>query len=364
MNRTHLRRVHRRGAAQVTVLGALLTLLVTMLPSGTASAASNLLQLFQWYPGSRLPTATVVWPDWLRHGELLPAARFDVRLGLSQTDPTRVPEKGESFYLRVTFAHIAANDVMSFNAVPMLKLPPGLVRADNQLPVRCAGILPPQTAWVEYVRGCSVAAEADGTLTVLSNAGVGVAPAFRVIQGTQWIWDIPVRATSALNFADLTVQLLAKEKGVRTSITTLSAKVFSGDPRSPIWNYYKAAPRTTTSRGVLLDQLGYPNGPEMTIPWKTDGVIGQGTVQDFQNDPTVRTITSSPTFGTHEIAIQFRDTWNQRASVLGPASAAAGWDRSYSTFTQQFGGGRIRYSDMSGTITVTTLCVDIHSMNC
>lgn len=351
-----LRRRHAGASILVTIL------LLGVLRPVPASADPDLTKTWYWSPGTAFPTKVLLWPDWYSgNGNLREAARFDVRLGWSPVDSSRVPEQGESFYLRITFRQTAPNALMSFNAAPQIQLPSGLVRADDRLPVRCAAILPPQTTWTEYVNGCGLAGTAP--VTVVSKAGVNPAPAFRMTPGTQWIWDIPVRSTAPLNFAPLKVSMWANEAGVWGSTTDLSGSAFTGASDAAIWRYYKSAPRRI-NQGVLRDELGYPDGPEQPVPWQWQNSAGNGSYQDFQNDPVVVTVTWSPVWGAHRVTGTFRDLWRQRASALGPAKGDAKWDASYTYQTQEFAGGRIRYSDMSGTTTVSTYCMDVNSMNC
>jgi hypothetical protein len=315
-----------------------------------------------WVPGTSVPTGQVGWAD------NLSVATFSAALGYSTVDGTRAAQIGDPFYLRIEYYHTSRFAITAMNVSPLLTLPSGMVRADSQLPVRCAAVLPPKTQMTEYVGGCSLASTSSSQFRILSNSGVSPAPAFLMTPGTRWLWYVPVVASSPQPMTTTQVTMTTVAPGVWATESSISLPTFAGDPGSPIWQHYKSA-GSIIYGGKLISTLGLPDTAEVPVPWGWRQVPSTpvGSMENFKlfgNQPV--TVTSSPRYGTFRIEGTLRAVWLRYASTLGPATTAAHWvDRRI--LRQDFAGGWVYYDDLfeSTYLGGTYYCYwDPNSMNC
>src|SRR3954451_5392948 len=150
----------------------------------------------------------------------------------------------------------------------------------------------------EYTNTCGLAGSAQ-SFHIVNKSSINPAPAFRMTQGTRWIWFVPVRAVAPNTTADTIVSVWAKEFGVDDQTTSTHLQTFVGDPNSPVWQAYRNAPRVySPTVNQTVDSLGAPDTAELGLPYQMGSYQRFGSFDN--NQPSV--ITSYAPWGTHVVA--------------------------------------------------------------
>jgi hypothetical protein len=84
----------------------------------------------------------------------------------------------------------------------------------------------------EYTNTCGLGGSAQ-SFHIVNKSTINPAPAFRMTQGTRWIWFVPVRAVAPNTTADTIVSVWAKEFGVDDRLPARISKLSSETPTRP-----------------------------------------------------------------------------------------------------------------------------------